>query len=412
MDYSENEVLQYIAENDVKFIKLFFTDIFGTLKSISIQPCELDRAFRTGISFEASAEEGFLGFDESDLYLVPDPATLSVLPWRPQHGRVVRFYCNIRYPNGRPFEGDSRHILQEACQNAAKNGFDIEIGTECEFYLFQLDEKGRPTDVPHDEGGYCDLAPIDKGENVRREICLTLEQMGIQPETSHHESGPGQHEIDFKHAAALQAADNLATFKTVVRTIASRSGLHADFSPKPLADKPGNGLHINLSVRKNGCNIFSEPSCSEEAKSFLAGVLNRIRETTAFLNSTPQSYSRFGHFDAPLYIGWSHGNRNQLVRVPNSADASRSRIELRSPDPSCNQYTAFALIIAAGLEGIEARASLQPELQAGTDARKLPTLPRSLAEAAALAGTSGFIKSVLPEPAVQTFIASAGAQTE
>ncbi len=412
MEYTESEILQYTAENDVKFIKLFFTDIFGTLRSLSIQPCELERAFKTGISFDASAVKGFLGVDRSDLFLVPDPSTLSVLPWRPQHGRVVRFYCNIRYPDGTPFEGDTRYILQKQCLEADKKGYEVKVGTECEFYLFQTDEKGNPTDIPHDNGGYCELAPIDRGENVRRDICITLEQMGIQPEVSHHEAGPGQHEVDFKCDSPVRAADNLATFKTIVRTVAARNGLYANFAPKPIEDKPGNGLHINLSVYRDGKNLFEPNNMKAEAGSFLAGVMAHIREITAFLNSTENSYQRFGKFEAPLYIGWSYGNRSQLVRIPHSADASRSRIELRSPDPCCNQYSALALIIAAGMEGIEKKLPLPEELVINTykanpsDLANLEKLPSSLSEALKLVGESSFVNSVLPEVTVKGFLES------
>lgn len=412
MEYTESEVLQYILENDVKFIKLFFTDIFGEIKSLSIQPCELERAFKSGISFDASNVKGFLSVNKSDLFLVPDASTLSVLPWRPQHGRVVRFYCNIRYPDGTPFEGDTRRILQNEVEMAEKKGYEIKIGTECEFYLFQLDEKGNPTAIPHDNGGYCDLAPLDKGENVRRDICITLEQMGIQPEVSHHEAGPGQHEVDFKYDYPVKAADNLSTFKTVVRTVANRNGLHADFSPKPIADKPGNGLHINISVLKDGKNIFESNSDSSEANAFIAGIMNRIREITAVLNPTESSYKRLGYFEAPKYIGWSRGNRSQLIRIPFAGEGSRSRIELRSPDPSCNQYAALSLIIAAGIEGIEQNAKLAPELLINTynadevESNKLEALPGSLKDALEVMKSSDFVKSVLPDVTVNALVES------
>ncbi|MBQ1949738.1 MAG: glutamine synthetase [Treponema sp.] len=412
MEYTESEILQYISENDVKFIKLFFTDIFGEIKSISIQPCELERAFKSGISFDASNVQGFLSVNKSDLFLVPDPSTLSVLPWRPQHGRVVRFYCNIRYPDGTPFEGDTRHILQNEVEMAAKKGYEIKIGTECEFYLFLLDEKGNPTTIPHDNGGYCDLAPLDKGENVRRDICITLEQMGIQPEVSHHEAGPGQHEVDFKYDSPVKAADNLSTFKTIVRTVANRNGLHAEFSPKPIADKPGNGLHINISVFKDGKNIFEDVSNSKEAAGFIAGVMNRIREITAVLNPSASSYSRLGHFEAPRYIGWSRGNRSQLIRIPFAGEESRNRIELRSPDSSCNQYAALSLIIAAGIEGMEQNAKLQPEMLVNTykaseaELKNIESLPHSLPEALELMKSSDFVKSVLPDVTVNALVES------
>lgn len=408
MDYTKNEVLTYIAENDVKFIKLFFTDIFGSIKSISIQPSELERAFNSGISFDASAVKGFLGVDQSDLYLIPDASTLSVLPWRPQHGRVVRFYCNIKYPDGTPFEGDIRKLLADVVEKSEKKGYKIKVGTECEFYLFQLDEKGNTTSIPHDNAGYCDLAPLDKGENIRRDICITLEQMGIKPEVSHHEAGPGQHEIDFVYDSPLKAADNLSTFKTVVRTVAARNGLDANFQGKPLADKPGNGLHINISIEKNGKNLFID--FEDEARYFIGGILNRIREITAILNPNENSYSRFGHFEAPLYIGWSKANRSQLIRIPATSDKSRSRMEIRSPDPSCNQYAALALILAAGFEGIENKTSIPKELHIDAysakpkDLENVQMLPQSLKEAVTLALNSDFVKQILPEVTLKAFI--------
>lgn len=408
MEYTENEVLTYIAENDVKFIKLFFTDIFGTIKSISIQPSELERAFKSGISFDASAVKGFLSVDKSDLYLVPDASTLSVLPWRPQHGRVVRFYCNIKYPDGTPFEGDIRSLLEEVVEKASKKGYSINVGTECEFYLFQLDEKGNVTNIPHDNAGYCDLAPLDKGENIRRDICLTLEQMGIKPEVSHHETGPGQHEVDFAYDTPLKAADNLSTFKTVVRTVAARNGLDANFAGKPIDGKPGNGLHINISIEKERKNLFAE--FEEEAKYFIAGILERIREITAFLNPNENSYKRLGHFEAPFYIGWSHANRSQLIRIPETSDKSRCRMEIRSPDPSCNQYAALALILAAGFEGIEKKAKLPPELNmdafhaSKNELKNVQTLPKTLSEAVQIACSSEFVKKILPQVTLNAFV--------
>jgi glutamine synthetase len=408
MEYSESEVLQYIAENDVKFIKLFFTDIFGAIKSISVQPSVLKRAFKEGVSFDASAVKGFLSTTKSDLFIVPDPTTLSVLPWRPQHGRVVRFYCNIRYPDGKPFEGDSRLILQNVMDRAAKLGYDIKIGTECEFYLFRLDENGQPTPVPHDNAGYCDLAPRDKGENVRRDIILNLSQMGIEPETSHHETGPGQNEIDFKYNTAVIAADNFATFKTVVKTIAAQDGLFASFMPKPIEGQAGSGLHINISLHKNGKNLFDNETLPEEAKEFIAGILYRIKEITVFLNPLPNSYKRLGSFEAPRYVSWSRQNRSQLIRIP-AASGENVRIELRSPDPSCNQYLALALIIAAGLEGLEEKRPLSAAKDIdlfnadSAQVKNLDSLPKTLPEAIKLAEKSDFIKKILPEVTIKAF---------
>ncbi len=412
MYYTEQEVIQYIRENDVRFIKLFFTDFYGAIKSISIQPTELERAFSQGISFDASAVPGFLGVAKSDLFIVPDPSTLSVLPWRPQQGRVVRFFCNIRYIDGTPFEGDSRKLLEKLVDDYRKKGYEFKIGTECEFYLFKCDDKGNPTKIPHDTAGYCDLAPRDKGENVRREICITLEQMGVHPETSHHETGPGQNEVDFKYSDALNAADNLQTFKIVVKTIAARNGLFACFLPKPFEDKAGNGLHINISIFKDGRNLIAEGEKSEEAKSFLAGILHRARELSPFVNSIPNSYKRLGCCEAPGYVSWSHQNRSQLVRIP-AANGDNSRIELRSPDPVSNPYLAIYLALAAGLEGVEEKRKLPPAVdidfyKASPDSLKqYEKLPGSLEEAVSLAMKGDFIKKYLPSELIEFFDSSA-----
>ncbi|MBP7480690.1 MAG: glutamine synthetase, partial [Spirochaetaceae bacterium] len=364
MGYTEKEVLQFVEQNDVKFIKLTFIDIFGNSKNISIMPDELPRAFSHGIPFDASEVKGFMKTFETDLFLVPDPSTLAVLPWRPQHGRVVRFYCSIVYPDGRSFEGDSRCLLKQTVGELQKEGISCRIGTECEFYLFELDEKGNSTLTPHDNASYCDTAPLDKGENVRRDICLTLEEMGIKPESSHHETGPGQHEIDFKCSETLTAADNLATFKMVVKTIAAKNGLHASFHPKPLYvdndevhyTKSGSGLHINFSLHKDGKNLLEHKdendSLHPAAANFIAGILYRIKDITAFLNPVEESYNRLGSFEAPGYISWSKQNRSQLIRIPSSY-GDNFRFELRSPDPMCNQYIALSLLLKAGLEGIK-----------------------------------------------------------
>jgi len=413
MNYTMTEVLEFIKENDVKFIRLAFCDIFGTQKNVSIMPDELPRAFEYGISFDASAISGFMNIEESDLFLTPDPGTLSVLPWRPSHGRVVRFFCNIRHPDGTPFEGDGRYILKKAIQETESSGFSCKIGSECEFYLFQLDERGLPTDIPHDSAGYCDIAPLDKAENVRREICLILEEMGIKPESSHHEQGPGQNEVDFKYSDALTAADNMVTFKSVVKTVAARNGLHASFMPKPLADKSGSGLHINLSLFKNGLNVFNNRNkpYGEIPEEFIAGVMDKIPEMTVFLNPLANSYARFGRCEAPKYITWSHQNRSQMIRIP-AAEGEYCRLELRSPDPSCNPYLAFALVIEAGREGINKHMPLAPAFDANlyeADADKingLALIPENLGIAIELARKSAFIEHVLPLKTIEKFLNS------
>lgn len=403
MSYTVNEVLTFVTENDVKFIKLAFCDMFGNQKNIAIVPHELPRAFETGISFDASAVKGFMNIEESDLFLYPDPSTLVILPWRPQQGRVIRLFCNIKHPNGEPFEGDGRSILTRAAQRAHGMGYECTIGTECEFYLLEVDERGMPTKIPHDYAGYCDTAPLDKGENVRREICLTLEKMGITPESSHHEQGHGQNEIDFRYSSALQSADNLTTFKTVVKTIAARNGLFASFMPKPFIGQSGSGLHINLSLFKDQVNIFKtgEMQHSLEAEAFIAGIMDKISDITAFLNPLTNSYQRFGNFEAPKYITWSHQNRSQLIRIP-AAKGNYARMELRSPDPACNPYLSFALLIHAGLDGIEKKKKLVSSTDINlytADKEILETLqclPKNLLEAIEKMQKSEFVQDILP----------------
>lgn len=400
MKYSKEEVKQYVKEEDVKFIRLAFCDIFGRQKNISIMPGELDRAFENGIAFDASAIAGFGGEVHSDLFLHPDPSTISVLPWRPEHGRVVRMFCSVTYPDGTPFEVDTRYLLHSAVKAAEDRGVTFSFGSETEFYLFCRDENGNPTDVPYDNAGYMDIAPDDKGENVRREICLTLEMMGISPEGSHHEEGPGQNEIDFRYSNPLTAADNALTFKTVVNTAAAHNGLFADFSPKPISGAPGNGMHINVSAKSENGDVLPQ---------IIAGILNRITEMTVFLNPDETSYNRFGLNKAPYYISWSSENRSQLIRVPATAEPELRRAELRSPDPTCNPYIAFALIIAAGLEGIEKNMT-PPEAadinlyRCGEEiTAKYKTLPKTLSEAKAAAANSEFIRGILPESVINMY---------
>ena len=393
MKYSKQEVMQYVQEEDVKFIRLAFCDVFGKQKNISIMPEELPRAFEYGIAIDASAIEGFGDETHSDLLLHPDADTLMPLPWRPEHGRVVRMFCTISYPDGRTFECDSRSILKQAVQDAEKAGFQFFFGAEQEFYLFNLDDNGNPTKEPYDNAGYMDIAPEDKGENIRREVCLTLDQMGIRPESSHHEEGPGQNEIDFRYSSPLAAADNAMTFQTVVKTVARRNGLYADFSPKPLEDKPGNGFHINMSV-KSSDNV-------DNMNFMIAGILAKVAEMTIFLNPLESSYQRFGNNKAPRYISWSSENRSQLVRVP-AAVGEYKRAELRSPDPAANTYLAFALMIYASLYGIQNKLELQDPAdinlyKADADTlAKFEQLPENLKSACALANNSDFIKEHIP----------------
>lgn len=394
MLYSPEEVFEYVQQEDVKFIRLAFCDVTGRQKNISIMPEELERAFSYGISFDASAIAGFGGPVGSDLFLHPIPSTLNVLPWRPSRGKVVKMFCNIRHPDGTPFAMDSRAILSHAIAEAEQLGCQVRFGSEFEFYLFKTDENGNPTDQPFDTAGYMDVAPEDKGENIRREICLNLQDMGIQPESSHHEEGPGQNEIDFRYSDAMSAADNAMHFKTVVKTAALRNGLYADFSPKPIYGEAGNGMHINMSVKSNDGRDYTEP--------FLAGVLAHVREITAFLNPTQDSYRRLGEHKAPRYITWSPENRSQLVRIP-AAKGEYQRIELRSPDPMTNPYLAYALLIHAGLDGIRRKLSAPQPVNENlytadvSLTSQLEQLPATLEEAKQIARSSSFVAAILPK---------------
>jgi glutamine synthetase len=411
---TKEEVITFVQDekNDVKFIRLVFCDLFGLQKNISIMPDELPQAFEDGVSFDSNAISGFAGATKSDLLLFPDPATLAVLPWRPQQGRVVRFFCQIKHPDGAEFAYDTRAILRKTAERCEKMGFVCKVGMECEFYLFKTDVDGDITDIPYDTGGYFDVYPLDRAENVRREICLCLEDMGIRPESSHHEQGPGQNEIDFKFSDALSSADNFLTFKNVAKSIAMQSGLYASFLPKPLKEKSGNGLHVNISLSQNGQNIFknAEAGHFSVAEGFIAGILDKAAEITLFLNPIANSYQRLGAFEAPKYVSWSYENRSQLIRIP-AAKGEKVRMELRSPDSAVNPYLALALIISAGLEGIEEKRMLPKEVNEDLyTADKqvtaaLTALPQSLQAAVALAKDSEFIQRCVNAEVFDRYIA-------
>ncbi len=399
MKDSQAEVLRFVRENDVKFVRLAFCDITGTQKNRAIMAGELPRAFEQGIGFDAAAVRGFAHEDKADLFLVPDCSTVAILPWRPAHERVMRMFCDIRRPDGTEYEYSGRAVLKRAVQRAADKGFLCRVGTECEFYLFHTDENGDPTGTPLDYGSYGDITPLDRGENIRREICLALEEMGLQPESSHHEQGPGQNEIDFRYADALTAADNFMTFKMVVKAVAAQHGLYASFLPKPLPEHSGNGLHIDLSLAQGGKNLFETgPRHCECAESFIQGILDRTGDMTAFLNPLTNSYHRFGAFEAPRYVTWSRYNLSQLIRIP-ATTGEANRMELRSPDPACNPYLAFALLIHAGLDGVEQKRSLMPPCNrdlSQSSEESAQRLPVSLKEALERAQDSAFIGRWLP----------------
>ena len=403
MKRTAQDILNFVEDNDVKFAKLTFCDIFGNQKNVSLFASELPRAFAEGVSFDGSSIAGFMNVEESDLVLWPDPDTATVLPWRPTEGRVIRMYCDITLPNGKPFEGNCRGYLQSVIKRARAMGLVCNVGCECEFYLFETDEHGSPTRIPLDIGGYFDIPPLDKGENIRREICFAIEEMGLHPEHSHHESGHGQNEIDCHYAGPLKTADHVMMFKQIVRAVAMRNGIHASFLPKPLPDQAGSGLHINLSLYMDGRNLFEGDIAPDSiAGSFMAGVLAHSRELTVFTNPLPNSYQRFGCDEAPRYVSWSRQNRSQLVRIP-QVKGDNCRMELRSPDPACNPYLAIGLVLAAGLDGIENRMVLSAPVNKNlfdpsmAEGLSLETLPASLEEAVQAAEESEFLRRVLPE---------------
>lgn len=400
MQYAWEDVQTFVQEEDVRFIHLVFCDVFGRQKTVAILPSELARAVSYGIAIDASAISGFGGAVHSDLFLHPISDSLTLLPWRPEQGKLVELRCFVTYPDGRLFENDTRSILCDAVQRAEEAGLCFSFGPELEFYLFCLDDHGEPTKRPYDRASYMDAAPDDKGEGIRREICMMLQALNIQPEGAHHEEGPGQNEIDFRYADALMAADNAMTFRYVVKTVAARNGLFADFSPHPLEHGPGSGLHINMSVKADtGRDLLPH---------MIAGILEHVPEITVFLNPTEESYARLGRDKAPKYVSWSSENRSQLVRVP-AAEGEFRRAELRSPDPGANPYLAFALLIHAAIDGIELGLPLPPAVDLNLFTADEATLaqyrhlPDSRSEAARLARSSAFVRKHLPQMLIDAY---------
>lgn len=386
---TQKEVMEYVEEENVKFIRLAFFDVKGHQKNISIQPSELLRAFSTGISFDASSIEGFNDEAHSDLFLVPEPRTLSILPWRSFDGSVVRMYCDIYNPDGTLYKNDTRYLLKQALEQAKKAQIEIRCGNEYEFYLFQLDEKGKATKTPLDRAGYMDIAPFDQGEDVRRQICHYMMEMGMEPEASHHEQGPGQNEIDFRYNNPLLAAEDGATLRWVIKTVAQANGLVANFMPKPLKEEAGNGFHINMSTNSH-------------MDEFMAGILNHIKEITLFLNPTENSYDRLGEDKAPKYVSWGYNNRSTLIRIP----AGNKRLELRSPDCLANTFLAYTLLIYAGLDGIEKHMTcMEPtSLNLFKETGEFDVLPQSLKEAKKLAKNSDFVKKYVPKNILKAYL--------
>lgn len=355
--FTKADIIRIVHEEDIEFIRLQFTDIFGQLKNVTVTKSQIEKALNNKIMMDGSSIEGFTRIHESDQYLYPDLNTFVVLPWCPKEHKVARMICDVYNPDGTPFEGDPRYVLKRALKTATDMGYQFMVGPEMEFFLFETDDKGHPTTNTGDEAGYFDMAPIDRGGEVRRDVCLALEELGFEIEASHHETAAGQHEIDFKYADALEAADNIMTFKMAVKTIAQQKGLHATFMPKPLFGVNGSGMHTNMSLHRNGENLFYDPAgkreLSHECYSFIAGLLTHVRAMTSVTNPLVNSYKRLvPGYEAPCYLAWSASNRSALVRIPASRGQS-TRVELRCPDPACNPYLALSVCLAAGLDGIK-----------------------------------------------------------
>ena len=406
-NYTKKDILNMAEEEDVGFIRLQFTDIYGTMKNMAVTMNQLKKALDNKCMFDGSSIEGFSRTEESDMYLYPDLDTFAIFPWRPQQGKVARFICDVRRPDGTPYESDPRYVLKKVVREAAEMGYTMNAGPECEFFLFHTNDDGLPTTITHEQGSYFDVGPLDFGENARRDMVLTLEDMGFEIETSHHEIAPAQHEIDFRYDEALATADNIMTFKMVVKTIAKRHGLHATFMPKPKIEVNGSGMHINLSLAKDGKNIFQDSTdqngLSREAYYFMGGLMKHMKAITCITNPTVNSYKRFvPGYEAPVYMTWSAKTREPLIRIP-SMRGDGTRIELRSPDPSANPYLALAVLLAAGMDGIKNEImppeSVDADVQSMTDEEKkrlnIEALPKNLMEAVSELEKDTFIQDVL-----------------
>lgn len=414
--YSKEDIIKLVEENGIKFIRLQFTDIFGALKNIAITNSQLGKVLNNECMFDGSSIEGFARIEESDMYLRPDLDSFVIFPWRPKQGKVARLICDVYRPDGSAFLGDPRHILKRVLKEAEDMGYSMNVGPECEFFLFNLDENGEPTTITNDNAGYFDLNPIDLGENARRDMTLVLEEMGFEIEASHHEVAPGQNEIDFKYGEALTTADNIMTFKLVVKTIAQKHGLHATFMPKPVFGINGSGMHINISLNKDGKNAFVDVNdangLSKIAYSFIAGAMKNIKFMSAITNPLVNSYKRLiPGYEAPVYIAWSGKNRSPLIRVPATRGAG-TRVELRCPDPSANPYLVLACLLAAGLDGIKNNlvppASVEKNIfcmtQEEREAEGIDSLPGSLEEAIAYMKESELVKETLGEHTFNKYV--------
>ena len=420
--YTKEDIIRLVEEQDIQFIRMQFTDIFGQLKNVAISASQIQRAVDNEIMMDGSSIEGFVRIEESDQYLWPDLDTFTVLPWRPQYGKVARLICEVHNPDGTPFVGDPRSVLKRTLARAERMGYVFNVGPEPEFFLFQTDDNGNPTTKTADEASYFDLGPLDHGESTRREICLALEDMGIEVEASHHEVAAGQHEIDFKYADALHAADVIMTFKLAVKTLAQKNGLHATFMPKPVYGTAGNGMHINMSLFKNGQNVFFDENApgqlSPLAYQFIAGLLEHAKGFCALTNPLVNSYKRLvPGYEAPCYLAWSSSNRSALIRIP-APRGQGTRVELRSPDPSCNPYLVFAACLAAGLDGIERGLEPPEEItenifamdEKTREANGIASLPGSLIDAVEKMESDPMVRETLGEHAFDQYVAGKRAE--
>lgn len=414
--YSKEDIIKFVEENDVEFIRLQFTDLFGILKNVAIPKSQLKKALDNQMMFDGSSIDGFARIEESDMCLRPDFDSFVIFPWRPQTGKVARLICDVYKTDGTPFEGDPRHILKKAMAEAEKMGYTFNVGPECEFFLFNVDENGAPTTNSNDQAAYFDLGPNDLGENARRDMVLTLEDMGFVIEASHHECAPAQHEIDFKYGEAVKTADSIMTFKLAVKTIAQRHGLHATFMPKPKANMAGSGMHINMSLEKDGKNVFADENgkngLSEEAYHFIAGLMKHINGIVAITNPLVNSYKRLiPGYEAPVYIAWSAKNRSPLIRIP-AARGKGTRVELRNPDPTANPYLALAVCLIAGLDGIKNKLEVCDSVDANIYAmtkkerreRGIDSLPETLIDAVKHLEKDELIMEFLGEETAEKYI--------
>ena len=409
-NYTREEILQMVEEEDVEFIRLQFTDMFGAIKNIAVTARELPRALDNRCMINGEQIAGMDMEKGSDLYLSPILDTFAILPWRPQQGKVARMICDLYFPDGTPYKNSPRYILENVAGKAQEEGYTCYIDPECEFFLFHTDDNGNPTTVTHEQAGYLDISPLDLGENARRDMVLTLEDMGMEVESSHHEAAPAQHEIDFRYGEIRKIADCITTFKMAVRIVAKRHGLHATFMPKPKTEANGSGMHIQFSLIKNGENVFEcadrPGELSEEAYYFIGGLLAHSKEMALITNPLVNSYKRLvPGYDAPTELTWTENNQNSLVRIPVTRGEG-IRVELRSPDASANPYVVLAVCLAAGLDGIKNKITPTKSSNLAAQDQQAEHLPETLKEAIDYFESSSWVKEVLGEEFCRQYVAA------